>query len=161
MHPHVLAALTAAKVDFRERRHADYPVVITSPADFAAALGYSVERISKTLFLRASDQQNFGAVTCSVARKLDLPALATHFGWRRARVASRDELLDATGYPPTGVSPLGLAAIPVVLDTELFEFPTVLVGGGQVGVEIELAPAALQRATNAVVLPITLPQQSS
>ncbi|MGH2516743.1 MAG: aminoacyl-tRNA deacylase [Ktedonobacterales bacterium] len=157
MHPQVSAALDAAQVAYTERRHADYPATIASPADFAAALGYAVERISKTLFLRASDQQAYAAVTCSVVKKLDLPALAAHFGWRRAQVASRDELLAATGYQPTGVSPLGIANCPVVLDAGLFDFPTILIGGGEVGVEIELTPAALQRAAHATVLSITLP----
>lgn len=156
MHPHVRNALDAAAVPYTERRHADLAVAIHSPAEFAAALGYSIERITKTLFLRASDQRAFALVTCSVTQKLDMSALAAHFGWRRSQVASREDLLAETGYPPAGVSPLGAGPTPVIMDTSLLSLPTILVGGGEVAIEVELAPADLQRAAQATVLPITI-----
>lgn len=152
MHSHVTDALAHAGVPYRPRRHADVPGPIRTPADFAAALGYPVARITKTLFLRDAGTSAYALVTCPVPAKLDLAAVTRHLGWRRPQLAAREELLARTDYPPTGVSPLGVPGVPVLLDASLFAFETVLVGGGAVGVEVELAPTDLQRTTDAAVL---------
>jgi prolyl-tRNA editing enzyme YbaK/EbsC (Cys-tRNA(Pro) deacylase) len=53
-----------------------------------------------------------------------------------------------------GVSLVG--ATPVFMDERLLEQPTILIGAGVVGVEIEIAPADLRAITQADVLPLTL-----
>lgn len=79
---------------------------------------------------------------------------AARRGPRRTRTADRD--------PRHGVSPLGLdSTIAVVVDRELLDYESVLVGAGVAGVEIELSPVDLIDATHAVVDGIAVPAQRS
>jgi Cys-tRNA(Pro)/Cys-tRNA(Cys) deacylase len=148
MHERIAKALSASGAEFRERRHADLPPPIRSPKDFAAAIGYPLSRITKSLFLRDRSSEKFAVAVCSVDRKLDLIKLAAELRSDRLELASPDVLRQFLDYPPTGVSPLGVEAYPVFLDEGIFTFETVLVGGGVVGVEIEIAPDILQRISN-------------
>jgi Cys-tRNA(Pro)/Cys-tRNA(Cys) deacylase len=60
-----------------------------------------------------------------------------------------------TGYVAGGISPLGQRrALPTVLDETALEHDAIYVRGGRRGLEIALAPADLQRLTNAVIAPI-------
>jgi Cys-tRNA(Pro)/Cys-tRNA(Cys) deacylase len=60
-----------------------------------------------------------------------------------------------TGYVAGGISPLGQKrALPTVLDETALEHDAIYVSGGRRGLEIELAPADLQRLTNATVAAI-------
>ena len=73
-------------------RHADLPVPIHSPDNFAKALGYEVERIAKTLLLRPSLQLRtkqakskqcqpdaLTALACN--RRLNMRPTAQVLGW--------------------------------------------------------------------------------
>lgn len=154
MHTKVQAALE--NTNYKVHRHADFAGPIKTPADFAKALGYPLERITKTVFLRSQDSLVSMLAVCSVNRKLDLPTLADIVGCKRLELASRTELANQLDYPPTGVSPLGVATIPIFMDNNLFELTSLLVGSGMVAVEIEIAPGDLQKLTNAAIKKITI-----
>lgn len=154
MHPRIAETLEAAGLPYRFYRHADFPNPIRSPADFAHALGYAPERIAKSLFFRCQPSGQYGILVCPTTRRADLRLLAQHIGCRRVQFAGPEALLATLDYPPTGVSPLGAGAVPVFVDEALMAFPTVLVGAGEAGVEIEIAPADLKLITGATVLDV-------
>jgi Cys-tRNA(Pro)/Cys-tRNA(Cys) deacylase len=156
MHPQVRAALERGGARFVERRHADYAQPIHTPGDFATALGYAPQRIAKTLLLRGGAPLHFALAVCPAPDRLDLAAIAHEMGWRRAQFAGAEELAALTGYPPTGVSPLGISGVRVLLAQALASCETVLVGGGAVAVEVELAPADLLRLTGGTALPLVM-----
>ena len=80
-------------------------------------------------------------------------------GGKKARMADPAAAERATGYVTGGISPLGQRRVlPAVLDATAEDFDTILVSAGQRGLEIELAPADLVRAANAVVAPIARPK---
>ncbi|HEX9987865.1 MAG TPA: YbaK/EbsC family protein [Chloroflexia bacterium] len=155
MHPHVADTLDKAGVLYRVYRHADFHDPIRSPADFAHALGYAPERIAKTLFFRCQPSGQYGILVCASTMRADLRLLAHHMGCRRVQLAGPGELLAILDYPPTGVSPLGADAVPVFMDEQLLTLPTVLIGAGEAGIEIEIAPADLKLITGATVLDVT------
>jgi Cys-tRNA(Pro)/Cys-tRNA(Cys) deacylase len=62
------------------------------------------------------------------------------------------KLQQKIGYPPNGVSPLGVEEFPIFLDEDLMILETVLIGAGETGVEIEIAPVDLQLLTKAIVI---------
>ncbi len=117
------------------------------------ALGVTPERIFKTLVAEVDGVLTVGVVP--VAGQLDLKALATAVGGKRAVMAGVAAAEKATGYAAGGISPLGQRRrLPVVVDSSALGFPTGYCSGGRRGLELELAPADLVRATNAVVAPI-------
>lgn len=150
LHPAVSSHLERQKLSFTERRHADYKVPIKSPDDFARALGYPIERITKSLFLTANSGARAIAL-CSINKKVQFGVIAKALDSSRLQIASKDELKDILGYPPTGVSPFGVPC-PIFVDSGIMSFETILVGGGEVGVEIELPPDRLVQATSAQIL---------
>jgi Cys-tRNA(Pro)/Cys-tRNA(Cys) deacylase len=119
----------------------------------AAALGVDPARLFKTLVAMV-DGRPVAAIV-PVAGTLDLKALATALGARRADLADPAEAERATGYVIGGISPLGLRRrLPVVLDAGASAHLTILASAGRRGLQVELAPADLARATGAIVAPI-------
>jgi Cys-tRNA(Pro)/Cys-tRNA(Cys) deacylase len=155
-HKNVLDAINKLGTEYKVHNHGKLSSQIRNPNDFAAALGYPIQRITKTLFLRSHDGQAYVAAVCSMDRRLNFRSIANAIGTKRVEAASSEYLQIKTGYPRNGVSPLGLAEdITVVVDRLLFDYPTVLIGGGTSEIEIELSPSDLVRISRATVESIT------
>ena len=152
--PRIIAALEAASMDYRVHRHDDYPTPIRVPKDFADALGYVEGRITKTLFLKNRDDDRYYLVVCGMDKRIDLHGLATRLDTGRLEMAPFADLQRLVGYPPTSVTPIAVAGIPVLMDETLMQFPTVLTGSGVPRVEIEIAPADLRASCDAQIMPL-------
>jgi Cys-tRNA(Pro)/Cys-tRNA(Cys) deacylase len=114
--------------------------------------------VLKTLVADVDGALTVGVVP--VSAQLDLKALATAVGGKKAAMADAAAAERATGYVVGGISPLGQRKrLRVVIDSTALEFPTVYCSGGRRGLEIELAPGDLVRAASATVAPISRPQQ--
>jgi Cys-tRNA(Pro)/Cys-tRNA(Cys) deacylase len=122
-------------------------------AEAAEAMGVPPERVLKTLVAAVDAEPVMGVVP--VSAQLDLKALATAAGGKKAVMSDPAAAERATGYVVGGISPLGQRRLRVVIDASALEFPTVYCSGGRRGLEIELAPADLVRAANATVAPIS------
>jgi Cys-tRNA(Pro)/Cys-tRNA(Cys) deacylase len=113
-----------------------------------AALGADPAQVFKTLVARVD-----GALTVAVvpvSGQLDLKALASAAGGRKAAMADPADAERATGYVRGGISPLGQRKqLPTVVDDSALEFGTVLVSAGRRGLQVELIPADLVRLTRA------------
>jgi Cys-tRNA(Pro)/Cys-tRNA(Cys) deacylase len=119
----------------------------------AVALGVEPGRMAKTLVAEVDGRLHVAVVP--VSGSLDLKALAHAVGAKRATMADPAAAERATGYVLGGISPLGhRSRLPVVVDATLSGFPTVFVSAGRRGLSVELAPADLVTATNAVVAAI-------
>jgi Cys-tRNA(Pro)/Cys-tRNA(Cys) deacylase len=139
--------------------HALHPYDPAHPSDqghgeaAVAALGADPHQVFKTLVARVD-----GTVTVAVvpvAGTLDLKALASAAGGRKAVMAEPADAERATGYVLGGISPLGQKkALPTVVDESALGFPTVLVSAGRRGLQVELAPADLVRLARASTAPI-------
>lgn len=118
-----------------------------------AALGAEARQVFKTLVARVD-----GALTVAivpVSGTLDLKALASAAGGRKAVMADPADAERATGYVRGGISPLGQRkALPTVVDDSALDFETVMVSAGRRGLQVELAPADLVRLTRARTAPI-------
>ncbi len=149
MHAKVEAALHAHTVDYTVHRHDAFSAPIHSPADFAAELGYELPRITKTLLVRSTSGDAYAMVVAPMGKKIDFRGVANLLGVKRVEVASAADLAAFIGYPEKGVSPLGVKNVRIFMDESLFNFPTILAGAGEAGVEIEIAPADLAAITGA------------
>lgn len=146
----IQAQLCGAGVPFRVHRHADLGT-ITGPNDVARALGISIERITKTLFV-CDPGGRTARVVLPMTGRLDVAAAGSALGLGRLTVADLSTLNNVLGYPPKGVSPLGVPRVPVAVAHSVLGFPSVLIGAGETGSEIELDPRHLLSLCNAVKL---------
>ncbi len=130
-----------------DRRHESYGL------EASQALGVPPERVFKTLVAEVDGALVVGVVP--VEGQLDLKALAGTCGGKKAVLAEVTAAERATGYVAGGISPVGQRKrLPVVIDASAMVFATVFCSGGRRGLEIELAPADLVRATEATVASI-------
>ncbi|WP_448072839.1 Cys-tRNA(Pro) deacylase [Georgenia yuyongxinii] len=115
----------------------------------AVALGVDPARVFKTLVAAVDGKLTVAVVP--VTGQLDLKALATAVGGKRAVMAEPAVAERATGYVVGGISPLGQRSpLATVVDASALAFPTVLVSAGRRGVDVELDPADLVALTGAL-----------
>ncbi|MEV1062223.1 Cys-tRNA(Pro) deacylase [Streptomyces sp. NPDC050263] len=146
-------ALTAAGVDFTVHAYDHDPGHPSYGEEAAEAMGVSPDRVFKTLVADVD-----GALTVAVvpvAGSLDLKALASAIGGKRASMADPTLAERTTGYVRGGISPLGQRKrLPTVLDASATTHATICVSAGRRGLEVELSPTALATLTAAVLSPI-------
>ena len=146
-------ALDRARVSYTLHPYAHDSRAGSYGEEAAALLGIDPRRIFKTL-IAAVDNRLVCAVV-PVASRLNLKALASAAGGRRADLADPAKAQRATGYVLGGISPLGhKSTLAVLVDSSVTEFETVFVSAGKRGLQVELAPADLLRLTGAGTAPI-------
>ncbi|HEX9065563.1 MAG TPA: Cys-tRNA(Pro) deacylase [Streptosporangiaceae bacterium] len=122
----------------------------------AAALGVPPGQVFKTLIASVDGQLTVAVVP--VAGQLSLKALAEAAGGKKADMVPPPEAARATGYVVGGISPIAQRRrLPVLVDASAMDWPTVYCSAGQRGLQLQLAPADLVRATSATVAPIARP----
>ncbi|MGO4691889.1 Cys-tRNA(Pro) deacylase [Glaciibacter sp. 2TAF33] len=140
------AQLTRAGIAFTPHRYEHDPAAASFGLEAAEKLGLDPERVFKTLLADADGRLVVGIVP--VTGQLDLKALAAYVGAKKATMADPRVAERKTGYVVGGISPIGQkSSLATVIDASAESFDTVFVSGGRRGLDIELAPADLQRAT--------------
>ncbi|MFR0352008.1 Cys-tRNA(Pro) deacylase [Streptomyces sediminimaris] len=146
-------ALTAAGVAYTVHSYDHDPSHPSYGEEAAEAMGVSPDRVFKTLVADVDGTLTVAVVP--VAGRLDLKALASAVGGKRAAMADPALAERTTGYVRGGISPLGQRKrLPTVLDASACAHATVCVSAGRRGLEVELAPDDLTELTGAVVAPI-------
>jgi Cys-tRNA(Pro)/Cys-tRNA(Cys) deacylase len=146
-------ALRAAGIPFAERAYVHDPAVTDYGREAAEALGVEADRVFKTLLAVVDSSLVVGIVP--VTGKLDLKALAAAVGGKKAVMADPAVAERRTGYIVGGISPIGQkTSHPTVLDETAELWDSVFVSGGRRGLDLELAPADLVRATGALLADI-------
>ncbi|MEU0963909.1 Cys-tRNA(Pro) deacylase [Streptomyces sp. NPDC005917] len=146
-------ALTAAGVDFAVHSYDHDPSHPSYGEEAAEAMGVSPDRVFKTLVAEVDGTLTVAVVP--VAGSLDLKALATAVGGKRAAMADPVLAERTTGYVRGGISPLGQRRkLPTVLDASASSHPTICVSAGRRGLEVELSPMSLAKLTGATLAPI-------
>ena len=116
-----------------------------------SALGVSPDMIFKTLVVKLDGTRLVMALVPMTA-ELDLQALATLAGAKRAVLARPEEAERSTGYAVGGISPLGRRRnLDTYLDSAVMNLTRVYVSAGRKGLELELAPKDLVAASGARV----------
>lgn len=112
-------------------------------------LQLNAEQVFKTLVIQLETGELVVAVV-PVTHQLSLKKLAKHFKVKKATMATAGDVERSTGYVLGGVSPLGQKKrLKTVIDASAQPFDTVFVSAGRRGLEIELAPSALQQTLTA------------
>lgn len=139
-------ALTAAGLPFSLHPYEHDPAAASYGLEAAEALGVEPDRVFKTLL--ADTELGLVVGVVPVTGLLDLKALAAAVGAKRAGMADPAVAERRSGYVVGGISPIGQKTRHVtVVDETAQLFETVFVSGGKRGLDIELAPDDLLRAT--------------
>lgn len=145
--------LDRAGISYEVRSYEHDPSAQSYGLEAAQALGVASERVFKTLLVETDKGLGVGIVP--VDRLLDLKAVATALGAKKATMADPGVAERVTGYVVGGISPIGQKkALPTVLDSSAEAHATVLVSGGKRGFDIELTPTDLLSVTRGMTAPI-------
>jgi Cys-tRNA(Pro)/Cys-tRNA(Cys) deacylase len=143
-------ALAAAGVPYTLHAYDHDPSAPSYGEEAAEALGVAPELVFKTLVADVDGELTVAVVP--VTGHLDLKALASAVGGKRAAMADPAAAERTTGYVRGGISPLGQRrALRTVLDASASAHGTVYVSAGRRGLEVELTPDALAKLTSATV----------
>ncbi|MER8159307.1 Cys-tRNA(Pro) deacylase [Streptomyces sp. NPDC094472] len=146
-------ALTATGTDFTLHSYEHDPAAPSYGEEAAQALGVEPGRVFKTLVASVDDRLTVAIVPVSAT--LDLKALASAVGGKRATMADPAAAERSTGYVRGGISPLGQRKrLPTALDESATGYETICVSAGRRGLEVELSPGDLASLTDAVLAPI-------
>ena len=111
----------------------------------AAARGEDIRVGGKALLMKAGDE--FRLLVLSAARKLDSAAFRKRFGVKKARFATREELMDLTGLVPGSVPPFGKPILPFELfvDESILENEKIAFNAGSLSDSIIMSTADYRR----------------
>jgi len=149
-------ALVQADVPFTEHPYDHDPDHPSFGLEAAEALGLDAGSVFKTLM--ATVDGTLTVAVLPVECSLNLKALATACGGKRAGLASPADAERATGYVVGGISPLGQRTRHrTVVDRSATRLELMYVSGGRRGFDLGLVPADLIRLTDAVVADVCVP----
>lgn len=113
------------------------------------------EQVFKTLVTKGNDN-NFYVFVIPVGEELDLKACAKAAGVKSVEMIHVKDLLKTTGYIRGGCSPVGMKKkYTTIYDETIVLFDTILVSGGRIGTQVEVAPDDLLSLTDGQVAAIT------
>ena len=146
-------ALTRAGIDFALHPYEHHDDATGFGDEAAEALGVPKTRIFKTLVADVGGELVVAVVP--VAQRLDLKALATAVGSKKAAMADPAAAARSSGYVVGGISPIGQRTpLRTVIDRSATGFETIMVSAGKRGLQVELKPADLARVTGGKFAPI-------
>ena len=131
-----------------EARIEEFEEETPTAADAARAAGCSPEQIVKSVVVVADGAPVLALVPGD--RRLNVRKVARAVGARKARIASADEVVEATGFVPGAVAPFPLPRVQrAFCEQSLLSQPLVWVGAGSTRHLASLAPRELVRLARA------------
>ena len=146
-------ALTKAGIDFTLHSYEHHDDATGFGDEAAEALGVPKTRIFKTLVADVGGELVVAVVP--VAQRLDLKALASAVGSKKAAMADPAAAARSSGYVVGGISAIGQRTpLRTVIDQSATDFETIMVSAGKRGLQVELKPADLAGVTGGKFAPI-------
>ena len=115
----------------------------------ATKMGMDVNKVYKTLVTQGKGG-GFFVFVIPVARELDLKKAARAAGEKSVEMIPVKEINRHTGYIRGGCSPVGMKKkYPTFIDESARGLPAMVVSGGRIGLQMEIAPEDLARSVGA------------
>ena len=141
--PPVSLALTAVGIQHQIFRH---PGPVISLEQAALERGQEPQQVVRSLLFRLGKGQ-YAMVLVAGPDQISWKALRNYFGQSRISTASREEVLQVTGYELGAVAPFGLPApMRVLIDSSVLEQEVVSLGSGVRGTAVIMRSADLMVA---------------
>ena len=116
----------------------------------ADLLGFPHEIMFKTL-VTVSPNKSYFVFAIPIDEELDLKKAAKAAACKSLSMIHVKELLGITGYIRGGGTAIGMKKnYPVFMDASALNYEKIIVSGGKIGAQIELAPQDYQKACGAV-----------
>ncbi|MEZ5788832.1 MAG: Cys-tRNA(Pro) deacylase [Xanthobacteraceae bacterium] len=148
------AFLTKLGVNFSLRSYDYDPAAKRIGMQAAESLGIEPRRVLKTLMAEVD-----GKPVCVLVpsdREVSMKRLAAAFHGKAAKMMRPADAERLTGYHVGGISPFGQKKrVPTAIDAAALKEASVLVNGGQRGLQIDIDPNAAREALDATVAPLT------
>lgn len=129
-----------------EARLEEFDEETPTAAAAAEAAGCALDQIVKSIVLVCDGTPVLVLVPGD--RRCDTAKVAGHLGAAKARIATADEVVSATGFQPGGVSPFPPSQVRhVLVERTLLSSPVVWVGAGSERHMAALSPVELMRLT--------------
>ena len=150
----VMRTLEQKKIPYTAYRYDHEEGVAVDGVTVAQSLGQDPARVFKTLVARGASKGIY-VFDIPVAENLDLKKAAKAVGEKSIEMIHVSEITALTGYVRGGCSPIGMKKqYPTVFHETALAFPTIIVSGGKIGSQVELAPQALVELIRASVADI-------
>ncbi len=122
----------------------------------ADTLGLPHEKVYKTLVTVGKSRQNYVFVL-PIDDELDMKKAAKAAGEKSLEMLPLKELTPLTGYVRGGCTSIGMKKqFPTIISKSILELEKVVVSGGRLGSQLELAPKDLIAVTRAKVEDVTV-----
>lgn len=122
----------------------------------ADMLGLPHEKVYKTLVAQGASGEYFVFVI-PIEAELDLKKAARCVGQKSVAMIHVKDINAVTGYVRGGCTPLGMKKqYRTVIHESACKLPSMIVSGGRIGSQIELAPPDLQKASGAEFMDVTV-----
>ena len=141
--------LERAKVAYTSHEYPHEEGQAVDGANVARLTGQDPARVFKTLVTQGADR-NYYVFVVPVLAELDLKKAAKSVGEKSVAMLHVADINKVTGYVRGGCSPLGMKkAYRTVFDRSALAGASIIVSGGRIGYQIELAPEELIRLARA------------
>ncbi len=141
--PPVAVALSALNISYRLFRH---PGPVHSLEQAAQERGQKPGQVVRSILFRLSKGYYVMALMAG-PEQISWSALRQYLGQSRITTASREEVLQVTGYELGAVAPFGLPGpLRVLVDQSILEEEEISIGSGERGVTIILSSQELMKA---------------
>ncbi|MFC0189528.1 Cys-tRNA(Pro) deacylase [Fictibacillus aquaticus] len=145
-----------------ERNKVDYFMITYTSEDgkidgvsVADKIGRNAEEVYKTLIAQSARKYHYVFVI-PVEDELDLKKAAKAAGEKKVEMIPVKDITPITGYVRGGCSPIGMKkALPTFVHKNAQQLETIIVSGGQIGMQIELSPQDLLMAARASFADLT------
>lgn len=144
----VMRILDKAKLNYTPHFYEHEEGVAVDGVSVAKLLGQDPERVFKTLVTQGKSK-NFFVFVIPVEKELDLKAAASAVKEKSVEMIHVKDINKITGYIRGGCSPVGMKKqFVTVFDSSAEGKETIMVSGGKIGTQVELAPDDLLNLTN-------------
>jgi Cys-tRNA(Pro)/Cys-tRNA(Cys) deacylase len=114
----------------------------------AGKIGRDPKQVYKTLVAQAG--KNVYVFIIPVEAELDLKKAAKAAGEKKVEMIPVKDIQKLTGYIRGGCSPVGMKKLyPTFIDSQAEQLESIIVSGGKIGLQIELAPERLKELIKA------------
>jgi Cys-tRNA(Pro) deacylase len=122
-----------------------HPGPVKSLEQAASERGQQPDQVVRSILFRLGKGQ-YAMVLIAGPKQISWKALRGYLGISRITTASREEVLQVTGYELGAVAPFGLPSpMRILIDSSVFEHEEISLGSGVRGTAVILDPAELAR----------------